>query len=280
MRTRKKKWSANELENNPRILRIANVTENREGESENRGQQRVFRQNPNELLDDVCDANDEFAGLREFFGDEKPIHLEIGCGKGRFIIETSRRNPDIHYVAVERDETILATAARRAQENAAGSLIFVGADVNEGLGFIRAGEISRLYINFCDPWSRKKKWAKRRLTHDSFLEIYEKLQIPEIFFKTDNRILFESSLESFSRRGWLLENISLDLHASEPPDNIKTEYEEKFSAHGPIYRLEARNIARDLVNKFFGASAGSVLPSASLLSRTPPAFLKKSGAKN
>jgi len=206
MRTRKKKWSAGELENNPRILRDEN----------------------------------EYAGrLREFFGDSKPIHLELGCGKGRFIIETSRRNPDIHYVAVERDETILATAARRAVENAAESLVFVLADVNEGLEFVRPGEISRLYINFCDPWSRKKKWAKRRLTHDTFLQIYENLQIPELFFKTDNRILFESSLESLSRRNWLVKNISLDLHASGMEDNIMTEYEEKFSAHGPIYRLEA-----------------------------------------
>ena len=207
MRTRKKKWAPGELENNPRILRNKTEYSNR---------------------------------LAEFFGDTKPIHLELGCGKGRFIIETSRRNPDIHFVAVERDETILATAARRAEENAAGSLVFIVADVNEGLEFVNPGEISRLYINFCDPWSRKKKWAKRRLTHDTFLELYEKLQIPELFFKTDNRILFESSLESLSRRNWLIQNISLDLHASTMEDNIMTEYEEKFSAHGPIYRLEAK----------------------------------------
>ncbi|MCL2198193.1 MAG: tRNA (guanosine(46)-N7)-methyltransferase TrmB [Defluviitaleaceae bacterium] len=203
MRTRKKKWASSELENNPRILR---------GEI-------------------ALPAG-------------KPIHLEIGCGKGRFIIETSRRYPDIQHVAVERDETILATAARRAEENdAATSLVFVVADVNDGLDFIKPGEVSRLYINFCDPWSRKKKWAKRRLTYDTFLELYEKLQIPEIFFKTDNRILFESSLESFSRCGWLMKNISLDLHANEPQDNIRTEYEDKFSIHGPIYRLEAYNKA-------------------------------------
>jgi tRNA (guanine-N7-)-methyltransferase len=206
MRTRKKKWAAGELENNPRILR----------------------------------NESEYAGrLREFFANDKPIHLELGCGKGRFIIETSRRHPDVNFIAIERDETILATAARRAEEAGAGSLVFIHADVNDGLEFISAGEISRLYINFCDPWSRKKKWAKRRLTHDTFLTLYENLQIPEIFFKTDNRVLFESSLESFSRKSWLLKNISLDLHASNMPDNIKTEYEEKFSAHGPIYRLEA-----------------------------------------
>jgi len=206
MRTRKKKWSAGELENNPRILR---------------------------------DEKEYDGRLAEFFGNSKLVHLEIGCGKGRFIIETSRRHPEINFVAVERDETILATAARRAEENAAGSLVFILADVNDGLDFIKPSEISRLYINFCDPWSRKKKWAKRRLTHDTFLELYEKLKIPEIFFKTDNRILFESSLESFSRKGWLVKNISLDLHASNLPENIMTEYEEKFSAHGPIYRLEA-----------------------------------------
>jgi tRNA (guanine-N7-)-methyltransferase len=206
MRTRKKKWAAGELSNNPRILR---------------------------------DEAAYTGKLREFFGNSKPIHLELGCGKGRFIIETSRRNPDTHFVAIERDETILATAARRAEENVANSLVFILHDVSEGLDFIGAGEISRLYINFCDPWSRKKKWAKRRLTHDTYLEIYEKLQIPELHFKTDNRILFEASLESLSRRNWLVKNISLDLHADNPPDNIMTEYEEKFSPHGPIYRLEA-----------------------------------------
>jgi len=200
MRTRKKKWAAGVLTNNPRILRDGDIS----------------------------------------LPQQRPVHLELGCGKGRFIIETSRRHPDIHFVAVERDETILATAARRAEENGAGSLVFIHADVNDGLEFIKPGEISRLYINFCDPWSRKKKWAKRRLTHDTFLELYENLQIPEIFFKTDNRVLFESSLESFSRKNWVLSNVSLDLHASNFPENIMTEYEEKFSPQGPIYRLEAQ----------------------------------------
>jgi len=210
MRTRKKKWASGELSNNPRILRDEAAYDGRLSEF-----------------------------LAQNFGEVRPVHLELGCGKGRFIIETSRREQEIHYVAVERDETILATAARRAEENSAGKLVFIVADVSEGLNFLRSGEISRLYINFCDPWSRKKKWAKRRLTHENFLSIYEKLQIPEIFFKTDNRILFEASLESFSRCGWLLKNISLDLHADEPEDNIRTEYEDKFSVHGPIYRLEA-----------------------------------------
>ena len=211
MRTRKKKWATSELENNQLILHNENLRN--ENEYANR--------------------------LSEIFGDTKPIHLELGCGKGRFVIEMSKRFPDINFVAIERDETILATAARRAREQSAGSIVFIHADVNNGLQFIKKGEISRLYINFCDPWSRKKKWAKRRLTHDTFLEIYENLGIPELHFKTDNRILFESSLESLSRRGWLMQNISLNLHASGFEENIMTEYEEKFSPHGPIYRLEA-----------------------------------------
>ena len=207
MRARKKKWAPAELENNPRILRNL---EDYEGRS-----------------------------IKECFANSNPVHVEIGCGKGRFITETSRRHPDINYVAIEREPTILAAAARRAEEVNAGSLMFVLADVDNLLDYFKPGDISRLYINFCDPWPGKKKWAKRRLTHDNYLAKYGELQIPELFFKTDNQILFEASLESFSRMKWTLQNVSLDLHKSKMEDNIMTEYEEKFSPHGPIYRLEA-----------------------------------------
>jgi len=206
MRARKKKWAAGELTDNPRILREA----------------------------------EEFKGrMRDCFDNSNPIHLEIGCGKGRFITETSRRNPHINYIAMEREAVILAAAARRAQEQEANSLIFLHADVKDIKEYFNPNEISRLYINFCDPWPTKKKRARRRLTHENFLELYEELKIPELFFKTDNRILFEASIESFSRKAWLMQNVSLDLHNSKQEDNIMTEYEEKFSAHGPIYRLEA-----------------------------------------
>ena len=207
MRARKKKWAPEVLENSPRILRDITAYEGR--------------------------------SINEIFDNGNPVHVEIGCGKGRFITETSLRNPDINYVAIEREAVILAAAARRAEEVSAGSLIFVLEDVDNLLNYFAAGDISRLYINFCDPWPGKKKWAKRRLTHDNYLAKYELLQIPEIFFKTDNRILFEASLESFSRMKWTLQNVSLDLHNSITIDNIMTEYEEKFSPHGPIYRLEA-----------------------------------------
>jgi len=214
MRARKKKWAPAELAENPLIIR----------------------------------TEAERISLRTHFGTPAPIHVEIGCGKGRFITESARRRPDIHFLAIEREHPILAAAARRgaqlieeckATQAAPPSLAFLLLDVTTLAEKLTPGEISRLYINFCDPWPGKKKWAKRRLTHESFLKIYQSLQIPEIHFKTDNRSLFEFSLASFNNAGWRMENISLDLHADAPPENIVTEYEEKFSKLGPIYRLEA-----------------------------------------
>ena len=204
MRVRKKKWAAGELSDNPLILSAAfsRITD--------------------------CYENPGF-----------PLHLEIGCGKGRFITTLSQLNPDTNFAAVERDATIVAHAARLARQSGVKNLKFVITDVDFIEDFFKPDEIARLYINFCDPWPTKKKRARRRLTHDRYLEVYEKLKIPQIFFKTDNRILFEFSIESFSRLGWLISNVSLDLHKSDYKDNIVTEYEEKFSVFGPIYRLEA-----------------------------------------
>ena len=103
--------------------------------------------------------------------------------------------------------------------------------------------VDRIYINFCDPWPNKKKWAKRRLTHKNFLNLYEEIfsEKGEVFFKTDNRILFEFSLNEFeAKENWKMKNISLDLHKSDFQGNVMTEYEEKFSGRGmPIFRLEA-----------------------------------------
>lgn len=210
MRIRKKPWAPQELAENPRILRDAEAYKGK---------------------------------MAEFFGNDNPIHLELGCGKGRFIAKTAAASPQINHVAVEREATVLAVAARLSRDIDA-SLVFLLLDGAELTDYFNPGEIKRLYINFCDPWHRRKKWAKRRLTHANFLKIYESLGIPEIFFKTDNRILFEFSINQFSQEGWIMRNISLDLHnstwASDSLDeNIMTEYEEKFSGKGPIYRLEA-----------------------------------------
>ena len=207
MRARKKKWAPAELAGNPLIIR---------------------------------DDGD----IRVHFGNEQPVYAEIGCGKGRFITESARRSPEINFLAIEREPAILAAAARRGvllKSEVPCSLAFLLLDVSELGERIKPGLIDRLYINFCDPWPGKKKWAKRRLTHESFLKLYQRLVVPEIHFKTDNRFLFEFSLESFNQNGWKMQNISLNLHADALPDNIVTEYEEKFSKDGPIYRLEAIN---------------------------------------
>jgi len=207
MRQRKKKWAPAQLASNPRIIR---------------------------------DTAAHAGRLKEYFGNNNPIHLEIGCGKGRFIAESSRLNPDINYIAIEREDVILAAAARHADEYGACSLAFLLMDADMLQEMFNPGDIERLYLNFSDPWPGRKKRAKRRLTHEKYLAMYQQLCIPELHFKTDNRPLFEYSIESLSMQGWQIKNVSLDLHKSGIEDNIMTEYEKKFSSMGmPIYRLEA-----------------------------------------
>ena len=180
----------------------------------------------------------------EVFGNDNPIHIEIGCGKGQFISETSKTNPNINYIGIERERLVIAAALKKARLSEAGkNLRFLCVDVANINDIFAPGEVERIYINFCDPWHRRRKWAKRRLTHRNFLALYEQLfgeNGGEIYMKTDNTILFDFSLNEFADKGWRLHNISLNLHESDYEGNIMTEYEQKFSALGqPIYRLEA-----------------------------------------
>lgn len=179
----------------------------------------------------------------ELFEDSNPIHIEIGCGKGGFLTQTAADNPRINYVGIERQKSIIAVAARKAAEQGLINVRYICGDVVALADFFADnGEISRIYINFCDPWP-KKKWVKRRLTYRSFLAVYTQLMgagKSEVFLKTDNTVLFESSLNEFSGSGWMMKNITFDLHNSGYEANIMTEYEKKFSLRGlPIYRLEA-----------------------------------------
>lgn len=180
---------------------------------------------------------------REYFGNDNPVYVEFGCGKGTFLTEMSKLYPDVNFIGVEREVQIIVTALKKSRLAEVGdNLAFVAYDVANIEEIFEQGEISRIYINFCDPWHRRKKWAKRRLTHRNFLEIYERLfeDEGEVFLKTDNTILFEFSLNEFSDKLWRLHNISLDLHNSDFEGNVMTEYERKFSEKGmPIYRLEA-----------------------------------------
>lgn len=178
---------------------------------------------------------------REKFGNDNPIRLEIGCGKGRFILETARRNPDINFVAIEKEEGALIMATEKAIAEELPNLRFLSFDAAALNEIFAPSEVSLIYLNFSDPWPPNRQ-RKRRLTWRAFLAVYDEILEEEgaIFFKTDNQRLFEWSLGELCQNGWLLQNISLDLHKSDY-DNIMTEYEEKFSAQGyRIYRVEAR----------------------------------------
>lgn len=170
------------------------------------------------------------------------LHMEIGCGKGRFITSLALKNPDINYIAAEMIKNVIVLAAEKAQEMEIKNIRFSKGDVKCLAEKLPEGCVDRIYLNFSDPWP-KKSHEKRRLTHKNFLEIYKKIlsENGEIHFKTDNRELFDFSLESFTENGWELSEVTNDLHNSDFEGNIMTEYEERFSAMGvPINRLVAR----------------------------------------
>lgn len=178
---------------------------------------------------------------KEIFGNDNPVQLEIGCGKGQFACEIARRNPGVNFLAVEKSSNVIVDAAEKAIAERIPNLRFMRGGAEYLDCYIPEKSIGQIYLNFSCPFP-KKSYAAHRLTHHNFLAIYEKLLKDggEIHQKTDNRNFFEFSLEEFSRSGWILKNISLDLHNSDFEDNIVTEYEKRFSEQGfSIYRLEA-----------------------------------------
>ncbi|WP_195938872.1 tRNA (guanosine(46)-N7)-methyltransferase TrmB [Romboutsia sp. 1001713B170131_170501_G6] len=177
----------------------------------------------------------------EKFGNDNPIHVEFGTGRGKFLTTLAKENPNINYIAFEIKEEVLLKAVEKAVENNSGNILFAWANVSNILDYFEKEELSRVYINFCDPWP-KKRWAKRRLTHKNFLNMYSEIlkDDGEIHFKTDNENLFEFSLNEITDNNWKLKNISLDLANSEF-ENVTTEYEDKFMSYGmKIFRCEAR----------------------------------------
>ncbi|MBR6872169.1 MAG: tRNA (guanosine(46)-N7)-methyltransferase TrmB [Ruminococcus sp.] len=185
--------------------------------------------------------NKELIDCEALFGNSNPVEMEIGCGKGQFICELAQRRPDVNYLAVEKSSNVVVDAAEKALSLGIKNVRFMRGGAEYLECFVPAGIVERIYLNFSCPFP-KKSYASHRLTNRRFLAIYDVLLKPhsEIWQKTDNRNFFEFSLEEFSDCGWTLKNISLDLHANEPEDNIVTEYEKRFTELGmPIYRLEA-----------------------------------------
>lgn len=177
----------------------------------------------------------------DLFDNTNDIYIEIGCGKGRFITETAKQNPDMNYVAIEKVEDVIVMAMEKAAAAELENVVFVDMDAEKIEDIFEKGEIKGIYLNFSDPW-KKNKQAKRRLTHKNFLDRYKRVlnNGDYIYFKTDNKQLFDFSLNSFAQENYKLENISLDLHNSGFEGNIMTEYEQRFAEQGmPIYRLEA-----------------------------------------
>ncbi|MCL2415930.1 MAG: tRNA (guanosine(46)-N7)-methyltransferase TrmB, partial [Defluviitaleaceae bacterium] len=189
----------------------------------------------------------------EIFKNENPIHLEIGCGKGSFIIETAMRNPDINFIGLERQDLILVMALQRARGiDAPDNLRFICGDAGGIENCFSENEIDQIYINFCDPWRSRGKWRKRRLTHGNFLIKYENImKTPKILFKTDDRGLFQFSMDELKRLDWTLEFFTFDLHAdlAEKNDSVVTEYEQRFLEQGKkICSLSASKLNKKIQN--------------------------------
>lgn len=190
------------------------------------------------IIDDIMRYSTD---LKSIYAEDKPLHMEIGCGKGGFVCGIAEQNPDINYLAFEKNLDVLVLAVEKVKEKGLKNVRFVPGDA-QMLGDLETKtKADRIYINFCDPWE-KYGHRKRRLTNERFLEIYKRLlsEKGEVHFKTDNRKLFEYSLNTFSDFGMRLKNITLDLHNSGFEGNVMTEYEKLFSEKGqPIYRCEA-----------------------------------------
>jgi tRNA (guanine-N7-)-methyltransferase len=178
----------------------------------------------------------------EAFGRKAPLHVELGTGKGSFISQLAEENPGVNFIGIEAQQDVLYYAAQKIREKGLTNVRLLVFDINHVLNIFAPGEINRLYINFCDPWP-KVRHAKRRLTHANFLDKYRILLSAggEIFFKTDNRPLFDFSLEQFAACNLEVNEITFDLHNSDYQGNVMTEYEKKFSSMGtPINRCEIK----------------------------------------
>ena len=179
---------------------------------------------------------------RERFGNENPLYIEVGMGKGQFIMELAKRNPPINYIGIEIYQSVLLRAVQKAEkEEALPNLLYICMDARELSEVFGTGEIDKIYLNFSDPWP-KDRHAKRRLTSHQFLERYDKIlaEDGQIEFKTDNQKLFEFSLEEANNLPWQVKEHTFDLHHDETMNtgNVMTEYEEKFSGLGnPIHKM-------------------------------------------
>jgi tRNA (guanine-N7-)-methyltransferase len=200
MRLRKKWWARPELESSP-----------------------FFITNP----------RDNAGKWSEVFGNNNEINLELGCGRGRFIRQKAKLNPNKNYVAIDLKDEILIYTLRGIIEAEVENVRIVPLNIQLIEGVFAKNEIGKIYINFCNPWP-KDRHKKRRLTHSGFLARYKEFLKPEgeVWFKTDDTELFEESIEYFKESGFDIKYLTYDLHTSDFKENIVTEYEAKFTSRG------------------------------------------------
>lgn len=200
MRLRKKWWAVPEMEENSQVIFNATEYKNR---------------------------------WNEEFGNENELNLELGCGKGKFISEIAEKNKNINYCILDLDTNAIVYATRKIRDLELLNVRAIPTNIEKIDEFFEENSISRIYINFCNPWP-KKRHNKRRLTHPNFLNKYSRLlkEKGEIHFKTDDDDLFEASLEYFDECGYDIVLKTFDLANFEYPENIETEYENKFKNMG------------------------------------------------
>lgn len=192
----------------------------------------------------VQDCKAQKGRWQKFFGNENPLHIEVGMGKGRFIMELAKRNPGINYIGIEKFSSVLLRAIQKQEELELENLKFIRMDAEEIEDVFTKDEVGKIYLNFSDPWP-KDRHHKRRLTSRQFLGRYQSFLHGggSVEFKTDNRPLFDFSLTEAKESGWKLEAVTYDLHQDVQMNqgNIMTEYEERFSEMGnPICKMILR----------------------------------------
>ena len=188
----------------------------------------------------IHEPQDHKGNWKEIFGNDNPIRIEIGMGKGRFIMDLARLNPDINYAGIEKYSSVLLRGIQKMETEPLPNLYFIRMEAEEITEVFGQEEVDRIYLNFSDPWP-KDRHAKRRLPSREFLRRYDEILVKNgvIEFKTDNRDLFRFALEELEPAGWHLNKMTEDLHHDEEmmQGNVMTEYEEKFSSLGnPIYK--------------------------------------------
>ena len=187
----------------------------------------------------IKNPNDYRGNYQKIFGNNNPIHIEIGMGKGDFIIENAKKYPNINFIGIEKFDSVIVRAVQKLENEEIPNLKLIKIDANE-IDDVFDKEISVIYLNFSDPWP-KARHAKRRLSSEIFLNKYDYVFIDKkrIIMKTDNRKLFEYSIKSFTAYGYKIEDISLNLYEDDIKNNIPTEYETRFHNRGClIYKVD------------------------------------------